>query len=293
MRKPGEQPGIVEAMHDKAIKEGAVETQARKMKKIVIASRNNRSRVFGSCVDPKDKKRGEVVQYSSLQIAVFEVFERLREEWIVRKSDASYTDIVLRAVLDWDRIARELESRDLIHSDELYSPTAKLKGKCRITAPWVNLAIKEIFFDDFVKIFKRRCKKRNVKSPKDIGDFEIRQQVSSITTGILRAFDIMGLTMTRKDKVGPRGMMAWYLKEMVLKYSFDELHFLYSEGRKILDDQKVGKFDFADQLGPIFDDFDDETITRTIKIRPGKRAAVEQFVEIEEDGTVTVKISYC
>lgn len=281
---------IGEELAHQAMMNGDLEKTAGELKQVVVTTRNRRKCVAGSCIDPKDKKPGKGKCFTALEIAVHKVFQQLKDRELRNRIVSSYSDIVLLVILNWKEIAQKFLDDGLVDKHDFLGSFSKVKGKPRLTGPWVSLAIWKYYRQQFTTVFT----KHSVKDPQQLSERAVRERTTARFLDVIWALDILGLTMSRKEQMGSKKTWAFFLKECVYNYSFEELYYLFSQGQKLLEKKKAGEFETEDQLGIISDEFDEEVGIRTITILPGKRTVQAQYVEVkdDEDGRVVIKIQY-
>ncbi len=96
---------VGEALADAALKESDHVQTTGQMKKVANDGKRAKKRNImppGSCVDPKDKRRGPVKSASDLQLEIANIFHHLEQEKLKKLLLNSPTNVVLSVVQNWN-----------------------------------------------------------------------------------------------------------------------------------------------------------------------------------------------
>lgn len=277
---------ISEDLADLAVQKSDHARETGKMKDEVNLRKKNRKKcTIGKSINPEDRRSGNVKEYSKFEIAVETLLRGLKGCELEKRSLSTYSDIVLVLVSKWKKQAIKLERRGLIDPKQLRDA----KGKVLITSPWIVVAIEKLFGKEFAEIYCHRSKKDEV----EITRANIRAQASSIFSSIIKVFVELGLAKKVPAAVG--GIKTYFIYEKTYRFSVEELHHLFIEGRKLCARKKMGKFG-DDEIGATIDIPKEKHCGKCQRVEipteNNEGKVVKKSIEIKPNGTILIDIFY-
>ncbi len=264
-------------MFDAAMKNSHHHRSVEEMKQIVRCSKK-RKVSFGPCVDPKDKKRSKVKNYSQYEIALANIFFCLDEQKLGKKTVIGFTDMILEAVILWPVFVRLLDQEGSIPGDFLHDS----QGNIRFAVPWLIAAMKMNYSEQLEKLLKKKADQ--------ITDKDISKNVSSLFSQLFKVFLLLGLAHSEREKVGLRGCYVYRFKSDVHRLTLSQLSYLIGEGREL--ERKIGRgeIEIEQVLKKKKARSSSDLTKKVIEIPPDKihQKIAKMIVEILNDGTVRV-----
>lgn len=274
---------IGEDLQNLAIKNSALSMESREMKKQVDLRRgNSRKCAAGSCIDPKDKRNGDVKHYSQFEIAVDVLVKGVNEQEFEKRRLSTYTDILLQVLGSWKAKAQELEKRGLIRAESLRDQ----KGRILITAPWAVIAVEQFHLREFIAVYLQRKEGEG----KEITRKDISGQISSIFSSVFKTF--VGLGLAKRVPAAYGSTKTYLLSGKTHQYPHEKLHHLFIEGRKLCRRKQAGEFG-GQRVARAPEDSGRER-SQVLEL-PGRNdcKVTKKSIRIGPDGTITIEIFYC
>lgn len=277
MKKERSGSTIGEELLDVAMRNSHHHQAVEEMKQIVRCSRK-RKVPFGSCVNPKDRRKGKVKKYSQLELALANIFFCLDEQKPGKKTVIGFTDMILETIILWPVFARSLDQGGLIPGDFLHDS----QGNIRFAVPWLIVAMKMNYTEQLEKLLKKKIGQ--------ITDKDISKNVSSLFSQLFKVFLLLGLAYGEREKVGLRGSYVYRFKKDVHRLTLAQLSYLIGKGREL--ERKIGRGEIKVEQVPKKKKAgsSSDLTKKVIEIPPDKirQGIAKRIVEVLNDGTVRI-----